>query len=84
MVQRSPDGVEVASHDELRRFAEASLQALGLTFEELEEQAKQGSFASDRARLTWMAVAILHAGPDPGGAWEGAHSFARGASMAPA
>ena len=52
MVQWSQDGVEVASEDELRRFREASLQALGLTFEELEEQAKEGSFASDRARLT--------------------------------
>jgi len=53
------DGVEVASEDDLRRFRGASLQALGLTFEELEEQAKQGSFASDRARLTWMAIADL-------------------------
>lgn len=61
MAQRAPkdDGVEVASDDDLRQFREASLRALGLTFEELEEQAKQGSFVSDRARLTWMAIADL-------------------------
>lgn len=61
MAQRASkdDGVEVASEDDLRQFREASLRALGLTFEELEEQAQQGSFASDRARLTWMAIADL-------------------------
>lgn len=61
MAQRAPkdDGVEVASADDLRQFRDASLRALGLTFEELEEQAKQGSFTSDRARLTWMAIADL-------------------------
>lgn len=61
MAQRAPkaSGVEVASENDLRQFREASLRALGVTFEELEEQAKQGSFASDRARLTWMAIADL-------------------------
>jgi hypothetical protein len=61
MAQPAPkdEGVEVASDDDLRQFREASLRALGLTFEELEEQAKQGSFASDRARLTWIAIADL-------------------------
>ena len=61
MAQRAPkdDGVEIASEDDLRQFREASLRALGLTFEELEDQAKQGSFVSDRARLTWMAIADL-------------------------
>lgn len=61
MAQRAPkdNGVQVASEDDLRQFREASLRALGLTFDELEEQAKQGLFASDRARLTWMAIADL-------------------------
>lgn len=61
MAQRASkdDGVEIASEDDLREFREASLRALGLTFEELEDQAKQGSFVSDRARLTWMAIADL-------------------------
>ena len=61
MAQRAPkdEAVAVVSEDELRRFREASLRALGLTFAELEEQAKQGSFTSDRARLTWMVIADL-------------------------
>lgn len=61
MAQRASkdDGVEIASENDLRQFREATLRALGLTFEELEDQAKQGSFVSDRARLTWMAVADL-------------------------
>jgi hypothetical protein len=52
-----PDAyVEVASNADIRRAVRRSLQELGITYEELEQQAYRGRFQSNRARLVWMAI----------------------------
>jgi hypothetical protein len=48
--------VEIASSEDVRRFVEQALASLGMSLEELRRQAAQGRFASDRARLVWMAI----------------------------
>jgi hypothetical protein len=48
--------VEIASREDVQRFVTEALSSLGLTFEELEGQAAQGRFSSERARLVWMAI----------------------------
>jgi hypothetical protein len=50
------DDVEFASDDDVRAGIERALANLGLTYEELEAQAKEGQFASERARLTWFMI----------------------------
>ena len=52
-----PDAyVEVASNDDIRRAVRRSLDELGLTYRQLERQARHGRFQSNRARLVWMAI----------------------------
>lgn len=53
-----PDVVE-ADQADLRRGVKKALQRSGFTFEELEEQARTGRFASIQARLAWVAVGDL-------------------------
>lgn len=50
------DDVEFASVDDVRAGVERALAELGLTYEELEAQAKAGQFSSERARLTWFMI----------------------------
>jgi hypothetical protein len=50
------DDVEFASDDDVRAGVERALEELGLTYEELEAQAKEGEFSSERARLTWFMI----------------------------
>ncbi|MGK2958981.1 MAG: hypothetical protein ACSLFB_11410 [Acidimicrobiales bacterium] len=50
------DNVEFASDDDVQAGVERSLAELGMTYEELEAQAKEGEFASERARLTWFMI----------------------------
>lgn len=50
------DDVEFASDDDVRAGVERALAELGLTFEQLEAQARAGKFASERARLTWFMI----------------------------
>ncbi len=52
-----PDAyVEVASNEDIRRAVRRSLEDLGLTYQQLEQQAQRGRFQSNRARLVWMAI----------------------------
>jgi len=48
--------VQIASREDVRRSVRAALDSLGLSYEELERQAGQGQFSSDRARLVWLAI----------------------------
>ncbi len=50
------DDVEFATDDDVRGGVERALTELGLTYEELEAQAKDGQFSSERARLTWFMI----------------------------
>jgi len=55
------DLVGVLAAGEVERAVEESLAELGLTFAELEAEAKRGRFSSDRARLVWLAIRNLAA-----------------------
>jgi hypothetical protein len=48
--------VEIASREDVRRSVAEALTSLELSFDELERQAAQGRFTSERARLVWMAI----------------------------
>ncbi len=52
------DEVEVieVSPAEYRRAREAALKELGLTYRELQAQARTGRFTSLRARKLWLAI----------------------------
>src|SRR5262245_10140051 len=52
-----PDAyVEVAAEEDVRHAVRRSLRELGITYQELEQQAHRGRFQSNRARLVWMAI----------------------------
>lgn len=51
-----PDLVGVLAAGEVDRAVEESLADLGMTFAQLEAEAKRGRFSSDRARLVWLAI----------------------------
>jgi RecB family endonuclease NucS len=51
-----PDLVGVLAADDVDRAVAESLAELGLSFAELEAEAAQGRFSSDRARLVWLAI----------------------------
>jgi hypothetical protein len=46
---------EVATQEQVARWLEQELSALGITSQQLDEQAATGCFQSDRARRVWMA-----------------------------
>jgi hypothetical protein len=52
------DNVEVieVSPAEYRRAREAALKELGLTYRDLQKQARTGRFSSLRARKLWLAI----------------------------
>jgi hypothetical protein len=50
------DEVEVASREEVQAAVRDALSRLRLSRQELEEQARQGRFTSERARLLWSAI----------------------------
>jgi RecB family endonuclease NucS len=51
-----PDLVGVLAAGDVDRAVAESLAELGLSFAELEAEAQQGRFSSDRARLVWLAI----------------------------
>jgi hypothetical protein len=55
---REAEEVEVieVSPGEYRRAREAALRELGLTYRELQAQARTGRFSSLRARKLWLAI----------------------------
>jgi hypothetical protein len=55
-----PDAyVEAASKADIRRAVRSSLRELGITYQELERQARRGRFQSQQARLVWIAIRDL-------------------------
>jgi hypothetical protein len=48
--------VEWATDDDLRAAATALLADLGITLEELTEQAEAGQFSSEEARIAWFVI----------------------------
>lgn len=58
--------VEGISTGQLRAYLWRSLGELGVTYAQLEGQARRGRFQSERARLVWMGIAGLgHLAEDP-------------------
>jgi len=51
--------VEVATEADLRIAVKNALDHCGLTYEQLEAQAKSGDFDSVRARIAWVAIGGL-------------------------
>lgn len=54
--------VTIVTAEEIEEGIHRVLGRLGLTFDALRQQALEGSFMSERARLTWFAIGD----PDPG------------------
>jgi hypothetical protein len=52
----SPEDVPVLTTDEVHAAIERGLADLGLTLDELQEQAETDTFASEDARLLWFAI----------------------------
>jgi hypothetical protein len=50
------DEVEVASREEVLAAVREALTRLNLNRNQLEEQARQGRFTSEQARLIWSAI----------------------------
>jgi hypothetical protein len=51
----TPEVIDM-TRDEFAAAAEASLEQLGLTYQQLEEQARSGDFASPTARSLWVVI----------------------------
>jgi hypothetical protein len=49
--------VAVATREDLLAGVQDALDRLGLSLDELHEQAVRGSFGSETARLLWLAIA---------------------------
>jgi hypothetical protein len=54
--------VDVLTPAEVDEAVEATLAALGMTYDELAAEAARGEFRSEQARLTWLMVAPNSAG----------------------
>jgi hypothetical protein len=52
--------VDVLSRAETRELVRCTLSNLGLTFDELAEQARVGHFDTIEARLAWLAIGELY------------------------
>lgn len=50
------DDVEFASDGDVRAGVDSALAELGLTYEQLEAEARAEQFSSERARLTWFMI----------------------------
>ena len=56
-----PDGdVLIVSEEEWRESATEALEKLGITYEELERQARERDFMSIKALTLWMAIGGLY------------------------
>lgn len=51
--------VQVASDADLKRAMNKALKRAGVTLEELRQQARQGRFSSEQARLAWFAISPI-------------------------
>lgn len=52
-------GVEIATDEDIRIAVATTLNRLGMTYEQLAEQAETGAFSSEQARIAWMALRDL-------------------------
>jgi hypothetical protein len=59
VTDRPETEVLIASEDDLRVAVSKVLARAGLTFAELEQQAKTGGFETFRARRAWVAIGDL-------------------------
>lgn len=50
------DVVDVVTQDDITKAVERHLRELGMTLEELRDEAERGEFRSREARLLWMTV----------------------------
>lgn len=48
--------VEVATEQDILAAARRTLRRAGVTVDELREQAREGRFSSERARLAWFMI----------------------------
>jgi hypothetical protein len=51
--------VQEATDEDLREAVYNALDAAGLTLDELHEQAKNGRFSSEEARLAWFVISSI-------------------------
>lgn len=51
--------VDIATSEEIQTAVTNALDDLGLTFEELRQQAESGRFGSEKARMVWFAIRDL-------------------------
>lgn len=51
--------MKVVTGEETRRDVEALLAELGMTLDELREEARRGAFRSEDAALAWFAISSL-------------------------
>lgn len=61
VVRPHPDvpDVQLLSNNQINQAMQATVASTGFTLEELKVQAASGSFANERARLTWTVVESL-------------------------
>lgn len=52
--------VDVLSQDDVDAVVERTLTSLGISFDELAEQARSGHFDTIEARLAWLAIGELY------------------------
>lgn len=53
--------VDIVTDEDIQSAMTSALEKLGITIEALKEQARDGKFQSERARLTWFAIRDLAA-----------------------
>lgn len=53
------EDVTIVTKEQIDEGVQVALEKLGLTFQELHDQAREGNFVSERARLTWFAIGDL-------------------------
>jgi hypothetical protein len=57
---RATDDVDVLSREDVNAVVDHTLTSLGISFDELAEQARTGHFESIEARLAWLAIGELY------------------------
>ncbi len=55
-MNRNHARVEVATDEDIQAAARRTLRRAGVTVDELRQQAREGRFYSERARLAWFMI----------------------------
>lgn len=53
------DEVQIATDADLKRAVAKALKRAEVSLDELKDQARQGRFSSERARLAWFAISPI-------------------------